>query len=119
MKAPQRSTRGLTATITELSLQRRAQEVEEDKLALAQRQRDLLERLESVAEENLALQSQMDTQVRRTFCHAGLLAREQSTTRAPFCHGRMQSQGLSSFLAVVGCTALRSYRVTRARDCIC
>ena len=41
------------------------QEVEEDKLALAQKQRDLLERLESVAAENLALQSQMDTQVWR------------------------------------------------------
>ena len=41
-----------------------AQEVEEDRLALAQKQRGLLVRLESVAAENVELQSQLETQVR-------------------------------------------------------
>jgi hypothetical protein len=41
-----------------------AQEVEEEKLALTQKQRDLLVRLESVAAENVELQSQLDTQVK-------------------------------------------------------
>ena len=47
------------------------QEVEDDKLALVQKQRDLLGRLESVASENLALQSQMDAQVQAASSNAG------------------------------------------------